>query len=267
MQEMDQEIPVALTIAGSDSGGGAGIQADLRTFAANNVHGTSVITSVTAQNPTGVSASYPLQANEVSEQLKQTSDYFKIAAIKTGMLQNVSIIEAVSVFLEKNPGIACVVDPVMVASSGDTLLEKSALDACQEILLPKASLITPNLDECAALTGNKPDDLATLKSAANELADKYHVPVLLKGGHLDCEQLYDVLIQHDQEELVLECKRINNINTHGSGCTLSAAIAAHLAHGLSLHSAVSNAHHYLQQCLRSPIRIRGTLFINHFPKK
>ena len=261
-----KETPVALTIAGSDSGGGAGIQADLRTFAANNVHGTSIITSVTAQNPNGVSASYPLPANEISEQLKQITDYYKIHAIKIGMLENSSIVEAVSSFLNKHSDIPYVVDPVMVASSGDSLIDDTAATACQEKLFPKASLITPNIDECDALISEKPNDLGTLKTAAKNISRKYHVPVLLKGGHLKQGKLYDILAQHDQEELVLECERIDNIDTHGSGCTLSSAIAAHMAHGLSLDTAVKNAHQYLQACLKTPINIMGKLFINHFPK-
>jgi len=262
-----KETPVALTIAGSDSGGGAGIQVDLSTFAANNVHGTSAITSITAQNPDGVSASYPLQAKELTEQLNQIASYYKIRAIKTGMLQNDAIIGAVADFLDNNPEIPSVIDPVMLASSGDALMEETAISTCQEKLFSKASLITPNLDECAVLIGTKPNDLRTLKNAARTLAGKYKVPVLLKGGHLKGKQLYDVLIQDNQDELVLECTRINHINTHGSGCTLSSAIAAQLAHAHSLEIAVRKAHQYLQHCLQDPIRIRETLFINHFPKR
>ena len=147
-----------------------------------------------------------------------------------------AIIETVANFLEQNPNIPSVIDPVIVASSGDVLIDDEAVNACQEILIPRATLVTPNIDECEALIGEKPHDINSLTSAAIKLSVTFSVPVLLKGGHLDGVQLYDIFVQDYKNGITLSCDRIHNIDTHGSGCTLSSAIAAHLAHGASLVS-------------------------------
>ena len=225
-----EDLPVALSIAGSDSGGGAGIQADLLTFAANGVFGTTAITCLTAQNPDGVTAVQSMPAEFVSEQIHQVHRFFALGAIKTGMLFNTEIIEAVAAFVQTHPEIPLVVDPVMVATSGARLLEESAIEALQARLLPQASLITPNLDEAAVLLGRRPSTVPEMEAAAAELAAKVGVPVLLKGGHLEQErELVDILATADGNCSAFTALRIDKVNTHGSGCTLSSAIAANLA--------------------------------------
>ena len=258
------DLPVALTIAGSDSGGGAGIQADLLTFASNGVFGTSAITCLTAQNPDGVTAIEAMPADFVLEQIYQVHRYFSLGAIKTGMLYNAEIIRAVASFLEKNPGIPVVVDPVMVATSGAVLLEKDAIKALETQLFPRASLITPNLDEAAVILGYRPRTIDEMEEAANNLATNIGVPILLKGGHLDeAHELVDVLATPDGNSSAFTALRIENINTHGSGCTLSSAIAANLARQWELTKAVGEALTYLRRGLRQPLYLNGTAFIRH----
>lgn len=257
-------LPVALTIAGSDSGGGAGIQADLKSFTANGVFGTTAITCLTAQNPEGVSAIEAMPPAFVREQIEQVHRYFKIAAIKTGMLFNAEIIEAVAAFLEEHPDIPCVVDPVMVSTSGAVLLHDSAIAALKERLLPRANLLTPNLDEAAVLLGEKPDSPDTMATAARELAAGCGAAVLLKGGHLaDGKEVTDILALPDGETSVFTARRIEGVDTHGSGCTLSSAIAANLAQGWGLTKAVGEALTYLRRGLRQPILLDGRPFIQH----
>jgi len=258
------DTPVALSIAGSDSGGGAGVQADLLTFKANGVFGTSAITCLTAQNPDGVTAIEPLPAKFIHRQIEQVHRYFSIGAIKTGMLYDEHIIHEVSDFLEDNPEIPVVVDPVMVASSGARLLKEGAIKSIELKLLPRASLVTPNLDEAAILLGGKPDSVEAMRSAARKLATRIGVPVLLKGGHLESEDaLVDILAMEDGELHAFEGSRIENINTHGSGCTLSSAIAANLARKWSLVQSVGEALAYLRRGMRQPVFLNGKPFIQH----
>lgn len=258
------DLPVALSIAGSDSGGGAGIQADLLTFSANGVFGTTAITCLTAQNPDGVSALEALPASFVREQIEQVHRYFKIRAIKTGMLFNTEIISAVAGFIEANPTLPLVVDPVMVSTSGAVLLHESAISALQLQLLPRASLITPNLDEAAVLLDERPDSVPAMEQAAKKLAGRFGVPVLLKGGHLaGLDEVTDVLALPDGTSSAFTSHRIDFVNTHGSGCTLSSAIAANLAHGWDLTQAVGEALTYLRGGLRQPLYLNGQPFIQH----
>lgn len=258
------DMPVALTIAGSDSGGGAGIQADLHTFQANGVFGTTAMTCLTAQNPDGVSAIEPLPPKFVLEQIEQVHRYFTIGAVKTGMLYNREIIEQVSGFLKDNPEIPAVVDPVMVATSGAVLLKENAIKMMELSLFPRARLLTPNLDEAAIFLPEKPDSPESMRHAAAQLATCIGVPVLLKGGHLESTaKVIDILATEQGELHEFEGTRIDNINTHGSGCTLSSAIAANLARRWNLIQAVGEALTYLRGGMRQPILLNGQPFISH----
>jgi hydroxymethylpyrimidine/phosphomethylpyrimidine kinase len=251
-------VKVALTIAGSDSGGGAGIQADLRTFAALGVHGTSALTAVTAQNSVGVTAWVALDPSMVRAQVEAVATDMVVAATKTGMLANAEIIAAVADCAERLPLGPLVVDPVMVAKSGDRLLDARAERAYVETLLPRAALLTPNLHEAEVLLGRPVRDLAAMRAAARDLAALGARAVLVKGGGLPGEAV-DVLF--DGERTVdLPAPRIETRNTHGTGCTLSAAICARLALGDPLVEAVRSAKAYLTEGLRrsfAPGRGRG----------
>lgn len=258
------DTPVALSIAGSDSGGGAGIQADLLTFSANGVFGTTAITCLTAQNPDGVSAIEALPPAFVREQVEQVRRYFRIGAVKTGMLFNAEIVREVAAFLEANPDLPAVVDPVMVATSGAVLLHESAIEAVTSELLPRARLITPNLDEAGVLLGHRPESPEEMESAARELARRHGVAVLLKGGHLSAEEaLTDILCLPGGEIRRFTGERIEETHTHGSGCTLSSAIAARLARGRELTEAVGEALTYLRRGMRHPLFLSGRACIRH----
>ena len=259
------ELPVALTIAGSDSGAGAGIQADLLTFAAHGVFGTTAITCLTAQNPDGVTAIETLPASFVLEQILQVHRHFKLRALKTGMLHSPAIVTAVADFLRAEPGIPAVIDPVMVATSGAVLLEPEAVAAMREQLLPRAILVTPNLDEVAVLLGEKPAAAAAMVAAARKLAQSYGVAFLVKGGHLSGDELVDVLAQPGGDARTYASRRIQGVDTHGSGCTLSAAIAANLARGSRLDDAVEAARAYLLRGLEHSLLVGRRRFINHRP--
>ncbi len=258
-----EELPVALTIAGSDSGAGAGIQADLLTFAAHGVFGTTAITCLTAQNPDGVSAIEALPAPFVLEQILQVHRFFRIRALKTGMLHSAAIVTAVADFLRAKPGIPAVIDPVMVATSGAGLLRPDALAAVRENLLPRAALVTPNLDEVAVLLGEKPSTVDAMIDAGRRLADTFGVAFLIKGGHLQGDGLSDVLVRPGVGPRVFASRRIHGVNTHGSGCTLSAAIAANLARGSELDAAVGAAQAYLLRGMEHSLKVGGQRFIRH----
>lgn len=259
-----RNLPVALTIAGSDSGGGAGIQADLRTFAALNVFGTSAITCTTAQNPDGVISVQALEVDHIGDQIKQVLDYFDVRAIKTGMLYSEAIIKVVVEVLASHPDIPVVLDPVMVATSGAVLLEPQAIDSLRNQLFPLATVITPNLEEIEVLTGNRPNDLESMIDAAYKLSGFYQKTILLKGGHLDNQKLTDVLASPQGDFQTFEASKVEAVNSHGSGCTLASAIAAEIAKGNTIVTAVEKAHEYLQSSFQNPIRVGDTFFLNHF---
>ncbi|MHA0042317.1 bifunctional hydroxymethylpyrimidine kinase/phosphomethylpyrimidine kinase [Deinococcus sp. PEB2-63] len=227
-------VPVALTIAGSDSGGGAGIQADLKTFEAHGVYGANVLTLITAQNTRGVQAAHPLPPELVAAQLRSVLDDFPVAAVKTGALGHAGLVRAVADAL-RGRHLPLVVDPVMLAKSGDALLDACALHALRDELLPLATLVTPNVPEWAALRAAGVPDTA---------------PLLLKGGHAPGETVTDELRAHEHH-LTLSAARQHTRHTHGTGCTLSAAITANLARGLALPDAVRAAHAYLQAAIRA----------------
>ncbi len=256
------ERPVAMTVAGSDSGGGAGIQADLLTFDALRVHGTSALTCLTAQNPDGVSDVLPVPGAFVVEQMRQIMHYFSVSAMKTGMLYSAEIIRGVSRFLAENPGIRVVTDPVMVATSGATLLQADAIRTLREDLLPRAFLITPNLDEAAVLLEERPADSDAMIDGGRRLRADYGCAVLMKGGHLEGDRVTDVLIDVSGEPRVFEYARIRETDTHGSGCVFSAAIAAYLARGLETPHAVGEARAFLQQALLKGKVLSGRTFMD-----
>lgn len=267
---MDATIPAVLTIAGSDSGGGAGIQADLLTFAANGVFGTTAITALTAQNPAGVTGIFPVSADFVREQIEQIAIFFSLRAAKTGMLFNAEIIAGTADFFDAHREIPLVLDPVMVATSGARLLEDDAISILRTRLIPRAALITPNLNEAEILLGeifswrrHAQSPVGEIEKSARALAKKLGVPVLLKGGHGNGETLFDVCAQPDGEIKIWQRKRIAGTNTHGSGCTLSAAITAQIARGESLFSAIERAGAYLHRAIANPVALAGTRFIAH----
>lgn len=241
-------MKVALTVAGSDSGGGAGIQADLRTFAAHRVHGTSALTAITAQSSVGVSAWVAVEPEMVLAQIEAVATDMPVAATKTGMLATAPIIAAVADAAARLRLQPLVVDPVIVAKSGDRLLDAAAERAYAERLLPLATLVTPNLHEASALLGRRVRDVADMREAARDLRALGPGAVLVKGGARAGDAV-DVFF--DGARLVeLAAPRVETANVHGTGCTLSAAITARLALGAELLDAVRGAKEYLTEGLR-----------------
>ena len=236
--------PAVLTIAGSDSSGGAGIQADLRTFAKLGVHGASVVTCVTAQNPSAVSAIHPTPAKVVVEQLDSVFLSLSIRALKTGMLYSRSIIDAVAKLLAKRRCLQLVVDPVMFSSSGTPLLRSSAVAALAERLFPLAKLITPNLAEAAALAKFSVREPQDMREAARAIHEKFGCAVLVKGGHLKTTKAIDLFYSSD-EEFLLSSSRVKRMAPPGTGCTYSAAISAFLGKGEPLTQAVEQAKQHM----------------------
>jgi hydroxymethylpyrimidine/phosphomethylpyrimidine kinase len=255
---------VALTIAGSDSGGGAGIQADLKTFHAFGVFGTSALTAITAQNTVGVRAIQKIEPAVVAEQIRAVAEDLKPAAAKTGMLADAPIIEAVAGALEEVGLPRLVVDPVMVAKSGDRLLQEDAVSALASSLLPIAEVVTPNLPEAAILAERAVETLDDMRAAAEVLVDRGAQSVLVKGGHLLGGILVDVYFDgqdwHEWRETRLETR-----HTHGTGCTLSAAICAGLALGRSRDEAVAAARDFTRRAiLTAPELGAGHGPLNHW---
>ena len=255
---------IALTIAGSDSGGGAGIQADLKTFAAFGVFGTSAITAITAQNTLGVARADALDPALVAAQIQAVAEDLAPHAAKTGMLANAGIIAAVVDAVARLGIGPLVVDPVMVASSGDILLEPAAVQALRERLLPIADLITPNLVEAQVLTRKPVRDEAEMREAAEALVRMGARAALVKGGHLSGDEMVDVL--HDGRELhAFRARRLPADNPHGTGCTLSAGIAAGLALGRPLVAAVQDAVAFVHRAIETaPGLGHGRGPLNHF---
>ncbi len=256
---------IALTIAGSDSGGGAGIQADLKTFMRFGVFGTSAITAVTAQNTLGVRAWERVSPALVRAQLDAVAADLRPAAIKSGMLGDAEVVRAVADGVRAHALRPYVLDPVMVATSGDPLLEPDAVSAIVGELFPLASLVTPNLDEVAILTGERPTDVAAMERAARELVSKRGArAALVKGGHLAGAELVDVLFDGRTVRRFTH-ERVDTTSTHGTGCTLSAAIAAGLALRVPLENAVELGLEYVRRALVSaPGLGAGHGPLNHF---
>jgi hydroxymethylpyrimidine/phosphomethylpyrimidine kinase len=241
-----------LTIAGSDSGGGAGIQADLKTFAALECYGMSAITALTAQNTLRVSVIHPLPPEFAAAQIAAVFEDIGADAVKIGMLYSAGLIRAVAEQLRRYKARNIVLDPVMVAQSGDRLLEDDAVGAIREELMPLADVVTPNVPEAEVLSGRRIGGIADMKAAAGDLARYGSASVLVKGGHLEAADSSDLLYLCRENRLVtFPAERIATRNTHGTGCTLSAAIAAHLARGEDLESAVRQAKIYITAALRA----------------
>lgn len=261
-----QSTPVALTIAGSDSGANAGIQADLKTFGANGIYGTSAITCITAQNPIGLTSIHPVPPECVRSQIDQIVTFYQPRSVKTGMLYSSAIIDTVSTCLARlKTNFTIVVDPVMISTSGKALIDKTAVQVLQSHLLPLADLITPNLDEAEALLGNRVRSLAEIESAAHVLAETYESAVLVKGGHLKGNDLVDTLCLPNGKLVTYPQKRVSGINTHGSGCTLSAAIAAWMSKNYSIEKSVSKGLNFMRKAMGNPVTLNGQRFINHYP--
>lgn len=256
--------PTAMTVAGSDSGGGAGIQADLKTFAALGVYGTSAITTVTAQNTQGVAAIHDVPTDVIAAQIQAVISDIEVDAVKTGMLSSTAIIETVAGELQRHGVTQLVVDPVMVAKGGDRLLREDAVDALRNLLLPLATVVTPNMPEAEVLVGMPVRTLDDAREAARRIAALGAKTVVVKGGHLEEGDAVDTFYDGSdfQEFSVL---RIDTKNTHGTGCTLASAIAAGLAKGLDTLEAVAQAKDYVTEAIRASLDIgTGHGPLNHF---
>jgi hydroxymethylpyrimidine/phosphomethylpyrimidine kinase len=247
--------PCALTIAGSDSGGGAGIQSDLKTFAALGVHGACAVTCLTAQNPRGVAAVQPATPRLVRQQVEAVLAELPPAACKTGMLFSAAIIAEVAAFLRSRKDVPLVVDPVMVATSGARLLKPAALRVLQSRLLPLATLVTPNLDEAAILTGRSLRTAEDLRAAARVIHARFGCAALVKGGHLRGGHEAIDIYYDGRNELLLSAPFVRGVATHGTGCTYSAAITAQLARGHSLVAAVRQAKEFITQAIANSVRV------------
>ena len=258
-----------LTIAGSDSGGGAGIQADLKTISSLGCYGTSVITAITAQNTMGVTAIHPVPSEIVKKQIESVLSDIGTDSIKIGMLHSLEIIKTVAGALIKFRMKKNVLDPVMVATSGDKLIEDNTVNALIEYLFPLATIITPNIPEAEILTGIKIRNKDDMIASALKLLNFGCESVLLKGGHLTGGVLYDIYIHKDKKDYIriFKNQKINTNNVHGTGCTLSSAIASFMAHGEETEIAVENAIAYLQGAIEQGKNYRtgkGNGPVNHF---
>ena len=258
-------LPVVMSIAGSDNSAGAGAQADLKTFSALGTYGVTAITCVVAEVPGKVSAIQPIEPRIVAEQIRLLFEAFPIAAVKTGMLYSREIIEVVAGALQS--AIPLVVDPVMVATSGDPLLHRDAIALYRERLFPMAKVITPNLDEAAVLIGRPITNLEEMRLGGQELAVRFGIAILLKGGHLR-EAIATDLLFADGEIHEFRAPFVPGVSTHGTGCTYSAAIAAELARGLPLVEAVASAKRYVTNAIANHLRWekdgRTTDALHHF---
>ncbi|MFO7871000.1 MAG: bifunctional hydroxymethylpyrimidine kinase/phosphomethylpyrimidine kinase [Kiritimatiellia bacterium] len=247
--------PVVLTVAGSDSGGGAGIQADLGTFGALGAFGTTAVTCVTAQNPSEVRGVFPVDPGAVTLQIGTVCDYFPVAAAKTGMLYSADIVRAAARALRENGVKNLVVDPVMLATSGARLIEEEAVEVMCEELFSAASVITPNAAEAAALSGVEAKSRSGQERAARRLHEKFHTACVVKGGHTAAEKdgsIADVLFD-GCETVVFKHELVESAGTHGTGCTFSAATAALLARGKTLREAVKGAGEFVVNGLKNPL--------------
>ena len=240
--------PVAMTIAGSDCSSGAGIQADLKTFQHFGVHGVTAVTCVVSETANVVRGVHPVAAAFVADQVALLLDSFPVAAVKTGMLHSRETVLAVASVLAARPEVLLVVDPVMVASTGASLLGEGAVKAYRDVLLPRATVITPNIPEAEVLLGRVIGRVEDMEFAARSLAEKFGAGVLLKGGHLDAPECVDVLWEADAAFRFIS-PRLAVPGSHGTGCTLSAAVTAGLANGLPLPEAVSAAKSFLNRAL------------------
>jgi len=258
------ELSVALTIAGSDSAGGAGIQADLKTFASLGLHGASAVTCVTAQNPKSVRGIQACDPRIVRQQIEAVFEELPPAAVKTGLLFSGDIVRVVARFFKGRKRPPLVVDPVMVSTSGTRLLGPPAVRLLREQLLPLAALVTPNLDETAVLVGKRPASVEEMRAAAREIRSRYGCAALVKGGHLRGVREAIDIFYDGKTELLLRAPFVKGISTHGTGCAYSAAIAGYLARGCGLARAVEQAKHYITGAIASNLAANRHAVLNHF---
>jgi len=256
-------MKIALTIAGSDSGGGAGIQADLKTFSALGVYGMSVLTSITAQNTIGVQGVHDLPPDFVGLQIDSVMQDIGADAVKTGMLSNAQIIKIVSKKIKEYQVRNLVIDPVMITKGGDRLLREDAVKELKEDLIPLAIVVTPNFSEAEVLSGLRIQNIEDMKEAAREIYKLGAKNVLVKGGHLLSEEAID-LLYNGQTFSEFKAERIDTKNTHGTGCTLSSAIAAELAKGKEVEEAIKIAKRYITLAIKNSLTIgHGHGPLNH----
>ena len=261
----ERHVPKAMTIAGSDSGGGAGIQADLKTFAALGVYGTSVLTAITAQNTLGVTGVHEVPVDMVAAQIEAVIGDIGADAVKTGMLSSTDIIETVARELAHFRVDRLVVDPVMVAKSGDRLLREEAVDAMRRSLLPLATVVTPNIPEAETLADVRIESGEDARRAADRIVSMGAKAVVVKGGHLSGPSVD--LFYDGQEFREFNAPRIETRNTHGTGCTFASAIAAGLAKGMGVVEAVALAKEYVTEAIRRSFDVgQGHGPLNHFYK-
>ena len=264
--ELMFEYPRVLSIAGSDSGGGAGIQADLKTFSALGCFGMTAITALTAQNTCGVRAIHGVPPQMLRDQIDAVMEDIGADAVKIGMLHAPEIVRTVAEAIDRHALQNVVFDPVMVATSGAVLIDQSAIDVLVQELFPRVTVITPNLDEAALLVGRPLHSVEDMEQAAHELLGKGARAVLLKGVHLPGDTVIDLLVTAGGETFRMEAPRILSPNSHGTGCTLSSAIAAHLALGATLIDAVEHARTYVRGALLAGAIVRtgkGSGPLNH----
>ena len=248
---LPKHYPRVLSIAGSDSGGGAGIQADLKTFSALGCYGMTAITAITAQNTLGVTAIHGVPAGILKAQIQAVIEDIGVDAVKIGMLHSPEIVEVVAWAIDHYKLGKVVLDPVMVATSGDTLVGQDTVAVLVRELFPRVAVITPNLDEAALLLTRSIREMGELENAANDLLGMGAKAALLKGGHLAGEDVVDVLVQPGCAMLRLQSRRITSRNVHGTGCTLSSAIAAHMALGHGLNEAVTLARSFILKAIEA----------------
>ena len=267
-QSISSSTPIVLTIAGSDSGGGAGIQADIKAMSATGSFACSVITAITSQNTQGVSAIFPIPLDHVASQLDAVFSDLNVVAVKVGMLADSNIIKVVADKIKQYQPKHLVIDPVMVATSGDLLLEQSAISTLKEALIPLADIITPNLPEGAALTGKPvPESEADMQDMVEELRALGAKAVLLKGGHLEQDENSNDLMILPTSTALISAKRFPTKNTHGTGCTLSSAIASYLAQGNELTQSVELGKRYISEAIAHADQLnvgQGHGPVNHF---
>ena len=267
-QSISSSTPIVLTIAGSDSGGGAGIQADIKAMSATGSFACSVITAITSQNTQGVSAIFPIPLDHVASQLDAVFSDLNVVAVKVGMLADSNIIKVVADKIKQSRPKHLVIDPVMVATSGDLLLEQSAISTLKEALIPLADIITPNLPEGAALTGKPvPESEADMQDMVEELRALGAKAVLLKGGHLEQDENSNDLMILPTSTALISAKRFPTKNTHGTGCTLSSAIASYLAQGNELTQSVELGKRYISETIAHADQLnvgQGHGPVNHF---
>ncbi|MCJ7934964.1 MAG: bifunctional hydroxymethylpyrimidine kinase/phosphomethylpyrimidine kinase [Chryseobacterium sp.] len=261
------KYPSVLTIAGFDGSGGAGIQADIKTASALGCFSTSVLTALPVQNTQGVQKIYPIPVEAVADQIKAILDDIFPDAIKIGMVHTPLLVETIVSTLAQYKKIPVVFDPVMVATSGHRLIEEETIKALTEKLFPIADVITPNMDEAAILAGMKVETLEDLYAAGKKIKQLGSKSILLKGGHQETSTITSLLYDEHDHFHAFETQKLNTRNTHGSGCTLSSAIAAYLAQGKSLYDAVSLAQHYTYRAIESGMDVQtgfGNGPLNHF---